>query len=147
MSDETNKDMLAKALLGDIERALANGVKHFTVEGKPLGTAQEVLEALNRDGKIGIKQVDGEARHIAVPFQPVTFTIAESWENYKRCYSLCDGGDLVEIQTAFFTGAFVALNLIKKFADLGEPDKALALMAEADTWVLARAHALRQGRN
>lgn len=53
MSD-TPAETLAKAklLIKATEQALADGTKHYDVNGNPLNTVKEVLAALTRDGKI-----------------------------------------------------------------------------------------------
>ena len=38
-----------------IELALANGIKHYSNDGKPLTTVLEVVQALQRDGSVQLK--------------------------------------------------------------------------------------------
>jgi hypothetical protein len=45
----------AKILLKEIETALACGTKHYTLHGRPLLTAKEIIEALLKDGQIIFK--------------------------------------------------------------------------------------------
>lgn len=42
----------AHLLVASIKNALLSGTKHFTKDGKPLETAEEILDALTRDGEI-----------------------------------------------------------------------------------------------
>jgi hypothetical protein len=49
-------DSEAKILLADIERALAIGTKFATLDGKPLTTANAIIEALLRDGTINLQE-------------------------------------------------------------------------------------------
>jgi hypothetical protein len=47
-----NVEEEARILIASVEKAIANGTKHFDVKGRPLNTVGEVLEALSLDGKI-----------------------------------------------------------------------------------------------
>ena len=40
----------ALALLSDIQKALAAGTKHYSIDGTPLTTVMQILEALQTDG-------------------------------------------------------------------------------------------------
>lgn len=47
-------DLLCKAmtLLQSVEEALARGTKHWDMQGRPLDTVADIINAMSRDGRI-----------------------------------------------------------------------------------------------
>jgi hypothetical protein len=74
VSDSTKQEILEKArtgaplnalekailLISEAENALAQGTKHYDVNGKLLTSVLSIITALNRDGEILVEPAEGE---------------------------------------------------------------------------------------